>query len=393
MNNYSDWMKRFSFASLVILCLAVFTSLSVSAAHHILLVIPGIYFLQKKPSGWNMSMKAVALICATIAISVIFNWGELNRPLKNLSSMKYFLIPLIGVFAYRQVEWTKTRIKLCLTLLLLGTSVATFSGIIGLYSGFNPLKMKDACHTDRACGLYGMYMTYGYGIGLFMVIMTGLVIYRDQVKQYVSERILWSVWIINGAGLFLSYARGAWLGFLIALPFFFLKRNKKIFVASFLGGAIFLAALVGISPTVNKMFFERGGSNEQRLSFFESAYVAFKERPVVGWGYKNFEPNVKMLKAKYDIAFPDFQGHAHNNFLEHLASTGAVGFIALLLFHAFWFKESLCSSRLIDNIALPFVVALFVSGMTQVTLGDGENLFLIMGFWLVCQVQQRPIHE
>lgn len=332
-------------------------------------------------------MWAIVAVCLSILFSVVFNWSDMTRPLKNLSSMKYFIIPFFGIFALRKVEWSEKRIRTLLYLLMITTSIATISGIIGLYSGYNPLKMKTACHTDRACGLYGMYMTYGYGIGLFMVLMTGLLIYRDQVKNIINQKVIYAAWVINAVGLFLSYARGAWLGFLIALPFFFLRTNKKLFLSVFLIGGMTLGSLVTFSPKVNEMFFERQGSNDTRLAFFKTAWVAFKEKPISGWGYKNFESNVKELKAKYEIAYPQFQGHAHNNFLEHLASTGIIGFLALVFFHFAWAKESLCSKRLIDYIALPFVVALTVSGMTQVTLGDGENLFLIMAFWAMTRIK------
>src|SRR5690606_27466048 len=112
----------------------------------------------------------------------------------------------------------------------------------------------------------------------------GLVIYRNKFINYVNVPLMWSAFAINGLGLFFSYARGAWLGFLISLPFFFVKKNKKLFIVSFAVGAAVLGALISFSPTVEKMFLERGGSNEERLAFFETAWVAFKEKPVVGWG-------------------------------------------------------------------------------------------------------------
>lgn len=389
MSTLDKRMEVAAYSSLVIIALALFTSLSISAVHHILLIFPAAYFTYRYGKNWSLSMYAVLGVVLSIFLSVIFNWNDLPKPYKPIVSAKYFLLPLLGVFAYRQINWTKKRIKILLSTFLIATSIATICGIIGLYTGYTPLKMKAACHEERACGLYGMYMTYGYGIGLFMVLMTGALLYREKLKSYLPSWLIYSAWLINFAGLYLSYARGAWLGFLAAIPFFFFKKNKQKFAIGILVGGIILGVLVGTNQKVREMFFERQGSNEQRLAFFETAYFAFKERPVFGWGYKNFESNVKSLKAKYDIAFPDFQGHAHNNFLEHLASVGLFGFLTLVLFHIAWFKEALSGERLIDDIGLPFVVALTVSGMTQVTLGDGENLFLIMTLWSLGQVHNE----
>lgn len=388
MSNVENKMERVAYYSLVLVALAVFTSISVAAGQHILLVIPALYFLYKKPSAWSLSMLAVAAISVSILLSVVFNWNDLERPLKNLGSIKYFLIPLIGVFAYRNIEWTPKRISIALHSLIIATTVASLCGLIGLYTGYTPLKFKAACHTERACGLYGMYMTYGYGISLFMILLSGALIYRDKLSAFISTKILAIAWIINLLGLYFSFARGALIGFLLALPFFFLKKNMKKFTLAFAGIIVIFGVTFLGSESVRKMFTERATSNQQRIAFFETALKAFQEKPIVGWGYKNFEPNVKAIKAKYEIAFPDFQGHAHNNFLEHLASTGIIGLLAMLFFHVAWFKESLCSNRVIDHIALPFIVGLSVSGLTQVTLGDGENLFLIMTFWSLCQVKK-----
>lgn len=388
MDMINKRMEQVAYASLVVVCLSVFTSISIGALHHILLIAPALYFLAKDHRRWSMSMLMVAGIIVSIFLSVIFNMESIPRIGKSLSSAKYFLIPLLGVFAYRKVDWSPKRIKILLYTLLIATSVASLCGIIGLYTGYTPIKFKNACHTDRACGLFGMYMTYGYGIGLFMVLMTGALLYREQLKRYIPSWLIYSSWIINFAGLYLSYARGAWIGFLLAVPFFFIKRNLKTFLTIALLGILSVGVSFVASDTVRSMFTDRQYSNEQRLAFFETAWVAFKERPAFGWGYKNFEPNVKMLKQKYEIAYPDFQGHAHNNFLEHLAATGVIGFIVFILFHFFWFKEAWQGNRLIDKLAMPFIVALTVSGMTQVTLGDGENLFLIMTFWSLCQVPQ-----
>ena len=72
------------------------------------------------------------------------------------------------------------KIKFLIWAFLASTTIATVSGLIGLYTGFNPLKFKNACHPTRACGLYGMYMTYGYGINFFMVIVTGFLFYKNK---------------------------------------------------------------------------------------------------------------------------------------------------------------------------------------------------------------------
>lgn len=237
------------------------------------------------------------------------------------------------------------------------------------------------CHPGRACGLYGMTMSYSYGMSLFMVLMTGLILYRDKIPFQINSWFLYGTYALNLWGLYESGARGAWIGLLGAIPFFFFKRDKKMFLISGLLGVLLLLAISFFTNRGREMFFERKVSNNGRVYFYQAAYRAFLEKPVFGYGYRNFEPNVPKIKKRYNIKRPDFGGHAHNNLLEHLASTGIIGFMCLLLWKCYWVVESYRREDFIGKISLPFAVSFIGSGLVQYTFGDGENLFLILSFW------------
>jgi len=385
-----------TYASLVVLCIGTMTSVSFSAVSHILLLIPGLFFFYKdfikkeNPIKLSVSSKFLLFMILTIILSVLFNLDIIDRPLKNISKIKYFIIPFLGVFALNRLfeNLSTKKIKVLLYLFLVASSIATLSGIIGLYTGFNPIKMKDACHATRACGLFGMYMTYGYGISLSCVLIAGLLFYKDKTKELISPVFLVVVLLINFIGLYLSYTRGGLIGFFAAIPFLFFKQNKKYFSYILISGFILLVSSILFVPKVKQMFTERSGSNDQRIAFYETAYKAFKEKPVLGWGYRNFEPNVKPLKKKYNIAHPEFGGHAHNNLLEHLASTGVLGFIAILGFFISWLIETFKRKDILGQISFVFFISFFTSGLFQYSFGDGENLFLIMGIWMLTQVSK-----
>ncbi len=372
------------YAGLIVLAIGVFTSVTFSSLAHILLLIPGVYFFSHwlkhrdfKPKKSVFALGALILICW---LSVISNWNEMDKPLKNIFKTKYFLISFLSYFSihYAKKEFLNMdRKKTIFALFIAATSIATLSGLIGLFTGFNPLKFKEACHPTRSCGLYGMYMTYGYGMSLFMVLMTGIVLYRDKAKEYLNVKWLVVGWVINLIGLITSLARGAWVGYLAAVPFFFFKKNKKVFLATFLLGVIGLGTAISVNDKASEMFLKRGTSNGQRMLYWRTAITAAYEKPLLGWGYKNFEANMKKIKAKYFIHRPYDGGHAHNNFLEHLASTGILGFLAFSCFVFLWLYESYKYNPLV----FPFVLSFLVSGMTQYTFGDGENLFLILAIF------------
>ncbi|MBC98959.1 MAG: hypothetical protein CME63_14545 [Halobacteriovoraceae bacterium] len=383
INRTETLMYKFTYAGLIVLALGIFTSVSATALSHILLFAPGIYFALRfiKNRDFKLSSHWWAMFFLFIVsiFSVLMNWSDMPSPMKNIIKTKYFLIALLSSFSFHYFKenyLTDKRIKVLIHLFLLSTSVATISGLIGLWSGFNPLKFKAACHATRACGLYGMYMTYGYGISMFMVLLTGVIVYRKRFSKWVNPRYLYIAWAINFVGLILSFARGGWIGFFCAVPFLFLNQHVKKVIGLFFIGIAFTGIAYVSSDTVQNMITKRSESNKQRLAFFETAYMAFRERPLFGYGYRNFEPNVKKLKRRYDIGWPEFGGHAHNNALEHLASTGALGFIGFILFCLLWLKNSYK-----EPILFAFVMSFCLSGLFQYTFGDGENLFFILGIF------------
>jgi O-antigen ligase len=380
--------------ALWILALGAFTSVSLMALFHVFILIPGVYFLidEIKTSRFHLGKSTWSLLGMIVAIglSVLANLDQLGSDAwDHFFKAKYFILAILSIFAFRawfNEKATASKLRWLVGAFFLSTTLATTSGLVGLFHGFNPLKMKQACHAERACGLFGMYMTYGYGISLFSVLMTGVLLYIGQFKTIVSRPWAILVWLINLLGTFFAYARGGWLGYLAAVPFYFLKGRVKTFCLVIAGLGLASVLIVAVSPKVQQTLLERGTSNQQRLAFYETALRAFQENPVFGLGYRNFGPNVTEIKERYDIAYPNFASHAHNNFLEHLATTGFIGAIFFLLFHFFWLFETYTRDDLYGKIVFPFVVSFCVSGLFQYTFGDGENLFLILGIYALGHV-------
>jgi len=389
------WHKSF-YASFFVLAAATFTSLSISALSHILLGVALLAFwLDQKGSGkaFELPKSAWAMVALTGAIILSVAFADNPKPWGNIKKVKYFI--LIAFAVPLIVEYAKTKLtvksaRLLIHIFLIATSLASISGVIGAFTGFNPLRMKAACHEYRACGMYGMYMSYGYGIHFVAVLLAGLVVLRKETEKYVDLKVLIFAVVANFVGLYFAYARGALLSFMICAPLYLMYKNKKLVIFAFVGLIVASGVLIGTSKKVQSLFTteRRVDSILIRWTLFQSAFYAFEEHPITGIGYRNLEPNVVDIKAKHDLDFPKFAGHAHNNFIEHLATTGILGFLALLAFHILWAKELLWRRDVLGKIFLPILLAVFISGQFQYTLGDGENLFLLMGFYLISQIKK-----
>lgn len=387
---------QLTYASLIVMGIGSFTSVSFSAIGHILLLPPAVFFtikaakegtLTKLPkSSWALWGVVFSIIC-----SVLINWSDMHTPVKAIMKAKYFVLPLLGIYAYRETfeHWMDLKkIKILLGLTLFATTLASVSGLVGMFTGFNPIKFKAACHPSRSCGLFGMYMTYGYGISMYVVLA---IVMFFQMKVWKNISPWWALLInafVNGIGLIASFSRGAWIGSFVGVGAYLFKVNKKYLMTLTALGAIGFGMAYFSSTSVQEMIHgkARKSSSTIRLGLYQAAFYAFKENPVFGKGYRNFEPQSVALKEKYDLPHPEFQGHAHNNFIEHLASTGGVGFIFLVAFHLLWLFESYRKKGVHGKLVFPFVVTFIVTGMFQYTFGDGENVFFIMAIYALSQV-------
>ena len=371
----------------MILAIGLVTSTSLLALSHILIVFPGLYFLNKADyKKYSLSSWALLAFSLVVIISVLFNQDIAIKGYKPVFKAKYFLI---GFLSIAPLSWffknrcSGKQIKWLLYAFCVATTFASLVGAISMYTEFNPVTWRVVSN-KRNAGLFGMIMNYAHNLVYFQIILTGLIVYRKKVEKYISANALYFFFIANILGLYLTYTRGAWLAYLAGVPFFLLKNKKKWF----LGLSLALLLLGGVAYKIAGKKVLRPQSDNERLSQWSAAYMAFKERPVLGYGYLNFEEHSVEIKKRYNIGQLHFGGHAHSNLMEALGSTGALGFLAFLAFCLLWFAEMLKSQSLIAHIGLPFIVVFFVGGLTQATIALGVNLFFIMGVFAIVQASE-----
>jgi O-antigen ligase len=383
------------YASLMSLALGLFTSITFLALTHICIIIPAMYFLPRTNfKNWNKSTWFLLAMVFAFILSVFLNHDIASHGFAPIAKTKYYLIAIISIapFSYyfnKLNPETKTKkIHYLILALLIATTIASLSGMYGVWTGFNPLKWK-VVNIDRNSGLAGMVLNYAHNLALFQVISSGLIVYRKEIKEYINLKFLYSIWVINMIALLMTYTRGAILAFLVAVPFYFFRNNKKTFLAT----GIILVVFAAIGYRLSGQLFLRPLSDIERISQWKAAIVGFRERPIFGLGFLNFESMSIPLKIKYGIEAVHFGGHAHNNYLEALASTGIVGFIFFMLWQIFWFIEMYKREDLIAKIAIPFIVAFVVGGLTQATFTLGANLFFIMSFYTLTQLNNEVVKE
>lgn len=389
--NIEKNMHHLTLFSLVLLGVAMLTSTSLVGLVHIFLAIPCLYFMLKGTDRtFTASMLALMGLIVVMILSVFFNLDLIDNPSRNFSRIRYFIFGLLSVFAFRSLFANYIQQKHLVwawRLTLLAVTVGTIAGLIGLWTGFNPIRMMEA-HHRRNMGLFSMLMTYAYGLSLFMVIMTGLLLYQKRIFSALDRSFFFVAYGLNLLGLYLTYTRGAWLGFILGAPFLLFKNHKKVFSIILVSISLITALAVMILPRLDSQVrIFQSGSDSARIAFYQAAWAAAKERPLLGYGYRNFEPHILAIKERHpEIGHPQRAGHAHNNFFEILATTGFIGAFLFVLFKILWIRELYLRDDLVGKLGFAFVISFTISGLFQFTWGDAPITLMLMGVYALSQI-------
>lgn len=355
---------------------------------NICFALAGIIYISPQILLIPLSSWALLGFALTCMISVFLNTDTIAEPMEQIRKLGYFPVAILAIspLALWLESMALKHKKMLIAAFLFSVTLASIVGAISLYTGFNPLKWKAACHDVRSCGMYSQYMTYGYGLSMALVLMIGARVYYKEWQDYLPRIwLLDAVIALNLVGLFLSYTRGAWLGLLLGAPLVLFPKSPKKFIIATLTAITALSLTLACSAGFRQKLLDREQSNSERLSFFKAAVYAAKEKPFFGWGYKNFEPNMISIKEKYDLPHKERGGHGHSNYFEHLGSTGIVGLTFLFLFLLLWLIESYSTNPIVFGFAGSFAI----SGLFQYTLGDGENTLLLMTIYALFCAQKQ----
>lgn len=390
------WMEGFVWAALFSLAAFTFTSNSLSALSHIFILPPIFYLLYKRElfKSFSWSQGFLWAFIGWAALASLLSSSD-PTPLKSVIKLKHYAIPLLGIGAYAWAFERSQNLKKMLVLLAsvfcISLVLANISGIIALFTQFHPIKWKAAADETRAAGLYGMAITYGYGIQFPAVLFVLILLFKERSKLGVKESLFWLAGLSSLAGLYFSYTRGALVGFAVALLVGGYFYSKKCFFwglgACAALGIVFVIVIQSSVFSHNRLFQSFGSaSNTIRTSQFQAAIYAAKEHPFLGLGWRQFESECSRIKTQYGLPHQDFQGHAHNVYLQVMADTGIVGFILFALFLAFWGLESFKAGDWKKRYILPMIGAFVVSGLFQCIHIDAENTFWVMGIYILSQI-------
>jgi O-antigen ligase len=123
--------------------------------------------------------------------------------------------------------------------------------------------------------------------------------------------------------IFYTNSRGAILGVVVMLMFYFRSRFRSVFALA--AAALLVGAILAFGPSRMSQVSSKESSAHERTWLWEQGLTLLRNNPVLGVGRGQFARRV------------DLRLIAHNNFVQNFAETGLTGFLCfcLLLWYSF----------------------------------------------------------
>ena len=323
---------------------------------------------EKEYLGFGKISLTVGLFLSILFISSLFGidphaslFGSFGRGVSFFNLL--FLSGLAGII-------THLVRKNALSIKDIGWSLLTSGAVISLVSlfdsqGFFPIAPKARLFILARNGSLFGNSSYA-GVFLLFVIFFGIYLFVTARKPYQKiisllgiilaaispvlinsqlflgklpfTTIVHQPWTLlgNANAAILGIIAGVIIAFVAYLSF---SKNKKTRIVGLVGGGIIItvflvAGIMLLSPNtkLHKVYVEQKSDN--RMLFWGIALQAVKERPLLGYGYNNFQ---QVYQSHFDakIFSPGYAAEKlidrpHNTLLEYASLTGVLGLLAYL---------------------------------------------------------------
>lgn len=269
---------------------------------------------------------AVAVIASTLFNSTT---GAAARELMRFASYLCFY--------YAVVDWIRTDndLKAILQALLVSTMVVALFGFYqfasggysGLYEALYPIQ-DEALKNPPWSGRITSFLSHYNGTAAYLnMVLPFCIVLAVRARDSFSRVLSRSCLVLATIALVLTQSRGGLLAFvaILFISAYLLAPDQKARLRWIAAAALFSIAGAVVAGSI----FERLAGVDSfteitRLAIWAGGWLIFAGHPIAGVGYGNFKTALPAA-----ISVPDgFMLDAHNLYLELLAETGIIGFIA-----------------------------------------------------------------
>jgi len=231
------------------------------------------------------------------------------------------------------------------------------------------------------------------------MLFTGLVVLHAGMSRDPGDRRRRLLCMFPAALVFvvLTYSRASWLAGLVVVLGLFTIYPRYItnlaVVAIVLGAALVVTERVDQQVQLVQQRFRSEQSEESalsRLPVVAASLRMFGERPLLGWGYGNFDRYDREFQgAVGNLVVPQKDHASHNLYLTVLAEQGVLGFVGYVGPAAWWLGASRRTWRAMPRagpVDRNLLVCLWLVLAAHVVVNNYSNMRVVFGlglWWMV----------
>lgn len=229
------------------------------------------------------------------------------------------------------------------------------------------------------------YLLFGFFLGLWLIGLSYKKGTNNLVKnpEFIAAAIGTALAL---AGIFVSQTLATIFGLYIGVLFLLIHfgyKNRRAPINKFLFlviAALVLMPVIFLATRANPIWQKIPGLNKaaeaslespaikDRLTIWQLSLEAFKERPLIGWGFANFRiPYNKHYNPIVYTTYVNgtFYDKPHNVFIERLVDSGVLGLLAYILVFVLSFYTLRQPGNDEDDFLKPFLVSLLIAYLIQ----------------------------
>jgi len=225
-----------------------------------------------------------------------------------------------------------------------------------------------------------MFLTPIFVISLYRVVKKHSIFYI-----LAGLLILLSLYLTDSRGAIVALAGAA-----ILSVYYFLKKSRKtlakVFLVVLLAG-FFIGGYLIFKPDWSD-HSRKATSSNVRYYIWQTSFEIIKEKPVLGVGlsnYQNYFYNLTKDRVNYPEYISPMALTAHSLFIQLLATSGIIGFLALLYL--------LFTSRFYFSKNIPVVLALFSILFYALVDTPFFRNDLAAIFWILLALSVNPVRD
>jgi O-antigen ligase len=287
----------------------------------LLALVAAYHFLGIRRSSFRVTSYDVGLVLFLVVGAVNVAWFASQPTRTMVSFYDHLAVPITLFWLVRAIGPTRQDLG---WLIAVGVWTIAVQGTIGTLSWIAPNLLPDVWlgrAGERTVGTFGGPSYYTITLMLFALLAT----YSAMTSSLQTRRFaLMAVVALAFLGVFLSLSRGSWLGAAVAVVGLLVLYPRALRFA--LGGAV-LMALLAFGPFASQVSLaqERLGIEETveaRIITNDAAFRMIADRPLIGFGFGNFELFDESYKQRVGDTPLILGGSAHNTYLNFVAEFG-----------------------------------------------------------------------